>query len=161
MLYTIEKILYTTLFCSNRNRSPAICIRISLQKGMDFCQYIVNLFIKQLPTSFLPSGAHGLFGLNTPKQLWRIRHLRPCAPLIWALLVPLGTSFLVMFCFKTFYLYKLFSGVLGTTELQPFWRKIRRNTQVQIWIVFAVMQYFISVPWKWWKIYRGQPHELL
>ena len=66
----------------NLKKSRSICIRISLQKGMDFCQYIVNPLIKQLPTSFLPSGAHGLFGHNTPQQLWRIRHLRPCAPLI-------------------------------------------------------------------------------
>ena len=76
--------------------------------------------------------------------------------------------FLLMLLFKTLYLYKLFSGALRTSELQPFWRQIRRYTQVQIWFtrvitwaVFTLTQYCIAVPWKWWKIYRGQPHELL
>ena len=115
---------------------------------MDFCQYIVNLFIKQLPTSFLPSGAHGLFGLNTPQQLWRIRHLRPCAPLIWALLVPLGTSFLVMFCFKTFYLYKLFSGVLYEKISMRMWGRMYFicNSYHDI-LIFALFVVFLL--WKY------------
>ena len=76
--------------------------------------------------------------------------------------------FLLMLLFKTLYLYKLFSGALRTSELQPFWRQIRRYTQVQIWFtrvitwaVFTLTQYCIAVPWKWWKIYLNQQDEVL
>ena len=70
------------------------------------CYTYNKIRFKQSSSSFLPSGAHGLFVHNTTTTHGGFVIID--LVLSWsgrrAFLVPLGTSFLVMLYFKTFYL---------------------------------------------------------